>query len=343
MKLTVYRTDNTNPYENLAAEEMLTFACSEDEIILFLWQNAHTVVIGKNQNPWRECNVERIKEDGVYLARRMSGGGAVYHDLGNLNFTFIARDGLYDISRQTDVILLACRLMGIRAEKTGRNDLTIGDKKFSGHAYYSSSGYNYHHGTIMMNVSSDDMPKYLRVSEAKLKSKGVASVRSRVTNLMTEVSDEQLRKICGPEGKVSEKTRTRKAVRAMQDALIRAAEREYGCAASYEELPAAPDELKQKYASEEWRLGTRIPFSKHIEHRFDWGGVEIQLEMSGEYIKNCKLYSDSLETDLFSQIEDLLPGCKYDRSEILGLRLPQGMSATGYELLELIASSIDDE
>ena len=341
MKLTVIRTDCTNPYDNLAAEEYLTFHVEEDEMILFLWQNAHTVVIGKNQNPWRECNVEQIKANGVYLARRMSGGGAVYHDMGNLNFTFIARDGLYDISRQTDVILLACRLMGISAEKTGRNDLTADGKKFSGHAYYSSHGFNYHHGTIMMNVSGDDLPRYLNVSESKLQSKGVASVKSRVTNLMDQIPEDRLKKICGPAGKTSEKTRTKKAVREMQDALVRAAEREYGCSAVQAELPEIPQELKDKYASEEWRLGTRIPFSKVIEHRFDWGGVEIQLDMRGEYIDSCRLYSDSLETDLFPQIEELLPGCRYDASEILGLRLPQGASAAGYEILELIASSVE--
>ena len=341
MKLTVYRTDNTDPYVNLALEEHLTFSCGEDEVILFLWQNAHTVVIGKNQNPWRECCVERIKADGVYLARRMSGGGAVYHDMGNLNFTFIARDGLFDIVRQTDVILLACRLMGINAEKTGRNDLTVEGKKFSGHAYYSSNGYNYHHGTIMMNVSEEDMPKYLMVSEAKLKSKGVASVRSRVTNLMDQIPEDRLLEICGPEGGASEADRTGKAVKAMQEQLIRATEREYGCNAVFAELPEVPQELLGKYASEEWRYGTRIPFSKVIEHRFEWGGVEVQLEMRGEYICRCRLYSDALETELFGQIQELLPGCRYDAQEILGLRLAKGTSATGYELLELIASSVE--
>ena len=341
VKLTVYRTKNTDPYINLAMEEHLTFSCGEDEVMLFLWQNAHTLVIGRNQNPWRECNVEQIKADGARLARRMSGGGAVYHDMGNLNFTFIARDGIYDISRQTDIILLACRLMGISAEKTGRNDLTVDGKKFSGHAYYSSNGYNYHHGTIMMNVDGEDMPKYLRVSEAKLQSKGVASVRSRVTNLMEHIPADRLAEIYGTERLDAEELRTAKAIEAMQNALVRAAEREYGCAAVSGELPVVPAALHQKYASEEWRYGTRIPFSKVIEHRFEWGGVEIQLDMKGEYIRSCRLYSDSLETDLFGQIEELLEGCKYDSGEILGLRLPQGTSATGYEVLELIASSVE--
>ena len=207
--LKIIRTDNTDPYVNLATEEFLTMNAEEGVVTLFLWQNAHTVVIGRNQNPWRECDVEAIKRDGVYLARRMSGGGAVYHDLGNLNFTFIARDGLYDVSRQTGVILRACRLLGIDAEKTGRNDLTVDGRKFSGHAYYSSHSYNYHHGTIMMDVRGDDLTRYLNVPESKLKSKGVASVRSRVTNLREHV-DERLRGIlcraaggaCGAEGKI---------------------------------------------------------------------------------------------------------------------------------------------
>ena len=341
MKLTIYRTDNTNPYENLAVEETLTYSCDEDEVILYLWQNAHTVVIGRNQNPWRECNVERIKSDGVYLARRISGGGAVYHDMGNLNFTLIARDGLFDIGKQTDVILLACRLMGIDAEKNGRNDLTVDGRKFSGHAYFSSNGYNYHHGTIMMNVNGEDMPKYLRVSEAKLKSKGVASVRSRVTNLLEHIPEDRLKDICGTEDVSDEKEVTRLAIKVMQDALVRAAEKEYGCTAVTEELGEPLPELLEKYSSEKWRLGAKIPFGTVIEHRFEWGGVEIQLEMKGEYISRCRMYSDSLETDLFEQIEELLPGCKYDAEEILGLRLPQGTSATGYEILELIASSIE--
>ncbi len=328
MKLKIVKSEVTNPYYNLAAEEYLTFNAEENEVTLYLWQNAHTVVIGRNQNPWKECNVERIKADGVYLARRISGGGAVYHDMGNLNFTFIARDDLYDIARQTDIILLACRLLGINAEKTGRNDLTVEEKKFSGHAYFSSNGYNYHHGTVMMNVNPEDMPKYLNVSQSKLKSKGVDSVKSRVTNLcnyLPEMSNEDL-------------------ITTMQDAMVKAAAREYKCSDEEIiriEMPEIPEELIEKYTAEEWRLGTRIPFEKDIEHRFSWGGVEVQLAMRGEYIENCAIYSDALETETFSVLEQLLTGCKYDAGEILGLRIPHEISATAYEVLELIASSIE--
>lgn len=329
-RLRVISTGCTDPYVNLAAEEYLTMNAEDGVMTLFLWQNAHTVVIGRNQNPWRECDVEKIKRDGISLARRMSGGGAVYHDMGNLNFTFIAREGLFDISRQTDVILHACRLLGINASKTGRNDLTVTERKFSGHAYYSSGGYNYHHGTIMMDVCADDLSKYLNVSEAKLRSKGVASVRSRVTNLRDHL-DEPLRS-----------ADTKDLIAAMQDAMVKAAAREYGCEAEEEALPEIPKELLEKYASEEWRLGTKIPFTKIIDHRFEWGGVEIQLAMRGEYIESCKIYSDSLETEVFGTVEKLTEGCRYDAAEIHGLqdRLPEGTSATAYEILGLIAKSI---
>ena len=326
--LRVIRTDNTDPYINLATEEHLTMTAEEGVMTLFLWQNAHTVVIGRNQNPWRECDVEAIKRDGIYLARRMSGGGAVYHDMGNLNFTFAARDGLYDVSRQTEVILLACRLLGINAQKTGRNDLTAGGRKFSGHAYFSSNTYNYHHGTIMMDVKADDLTKYLNVPESKLKSKGVASVRSRVTNLRDHL-DGELASAGTPE-----------LIRAMQDAMIRAAEKEYGCTAVYEELPEVPRELKDRYASEEWRLGTKIPFEKELIHRFDWGEVQVQLSMKGEFIKDCRMYSDSLETEVFGVMEDRLRGCRYDAAAIRSMELPEGTSANARELLLYIADSV---
>ena len=329
MKLKIIRTDNTNPYENLALEEHLTMNVGEDEVLLYLWQNAHTVVIGRNQNPWRECDVEAVKRDKVYLARRMSGGGAVYHDMGNLNFTFIARDELFDIEKQTDVILLACRLLGINAEKTGRNDLTVEGRKFSGHAYFSTGGCNYHHGTIMMNVVPEDLSKYLNVPDSKLRSKGVESVRSRVTNLVDHIKEEKLKDKALPV-----------QIEAMKNSLVVAAEKIYGAEALSVDAPEVPKELIDKYTSEEWRLGSRIPFERDIIHRFEWGEVEVQLSMKGNYIKDVKIYSDSLETEVFSEVEKLLAGCKYDRAEIGSLRVPVGTSAIANEILRLVITSI---
>lgn len=329
MKLKIIRTDNTNPYENLALEEHLTMNVGEAEVLLYLWQNAHTVVIGRNQNPWRECDVEAVKRDKVYLARRMSGGGAVYHDMGNLNFTFIARDELFDIEKQTDVILLACRLLGINAEKTGRNDLTVEGRKFSGHAYFSTGGFNYHHGTIMMNVVPEDLSKYLNVPDSKLRSKGVESVRSRVTNLVDHIKDEKLKDKALPV-----------QIEAMKNSLVVAAEKIYGAEALSVDAPEVPKELIDKYTSEEWRLGSRIPFERDIIHRFEWGEVEVQLSMKGNYIKDVKIYSDSLETEVFSEVEKLLAGCKYDRAEIGSLRVPVGTSAIANEILRLVITSI---
>ena len=166
-KLKYILTDCTDPAKNLAVEEYLTFRADPDEVTMYLWQNANTVVIGRNQNPWKECRLEEMAEGGCTLARRVSGGGAVYHDLGNLNFTFIAQEGLYDVAKQTEVILRAVQILGIHAEKNGRNDLTIDGKKFSGHAYFKRGKYCYHHGTIMMDVNRDVLSRYLNVSTAK--------------------------------------------------------------------------------------------------------------------------------------------------------------------------------
>lgn len=338
MILNVVRTDGTNPYDNLAAEEYMTMNAKEDEVTLFLWQNAHTIVIGRNQNPWKECNVEKIKDDGARLSRRMSGGGAVYHDMGNLNFTFIARDDLYDIGKQTDTILMACRLLGINAVKTGRNDLVVNERKFSGHAYFSSNGYNYHHGTIMMDVDFGDMPKYLRPSAAKLKSKGVDSVRSRVTNLKDYLPD-----MAAPEGATDRQRENarRKMIKKMQDAMVEAFGRNYGVEPVEIAFPEIPQELKDKYASEEWRYGTRIPFEKEIEHRFEWGEVDIQLSMKGGIIKACKIYSDALEFGIFEQLEQQLSDTAYDARAIMALALEPQFGPRSREVLKLISSSLE--
>ena len=131
-KLYWIETENTEPYLNLAMEEHLTLHGPKEACLLFLWQNRHTVVIGSNQNPWLECRTSLLEADGGRLARRLSGGGAVYHDMGNLNFTFLVRSEDYDLHRQLSVITTACRQLGIPAECSGRNDILADGRKFSG-------------------------------------------------------------------------------------------------------------------------------------------------------------------------------------------------------------------
>ena len=174
---------NYDPWFNLSVEEYLAEKINPNQVLLYLWQNKDTVVIGRNQNPWKECNIDKIKADGVYLARRSSGGGAVYHDLGNLNFTFITGKKLYDREKQLEVILRAVNSFGLHAYFSGRNDILLEEKKFSGNAYCFGDSFSYHHGTILINSNMSRLSHYLNPSKHKISSKGIDSVKSRVVNL----------------------------------------------------------------------------------------------------------------------------------------------------------------
>ena len=149
-RISVIDADGTDPYRNIALEECLLHDVRPGQCILYLWQNQRTVVLGRNQNALDECDVTALERDGGHLARRLSGGGAVYHDLGNLNFTFLVPTADYDQRAQTETILGAVRAMGVDAMRTGRNDLVVDGRKFSGHAYYHTGDKSYHHGTLMV-------------------------------------------------------------------------------------------------------------------------------------------------------------------------------------------------
>lgn len=180
-------SDSYDPWFNLAVEECIFRQMPATQRVLFLWRNADTVVIGRAQNPWKECNTRRMEEDNVRLARRSSGGGAVFHDLGNTCFTFMAGKPEYDKTISTAIVLNALNALGVDAEASGRNDLVVktpdGDRKVSGSAYRETKDRGFHHGTLLLNADLSRLANYLNPDKKKLAAKGITSVRSRVANL----------------------------------------------------------------------------------------------------------------------------------------------------------------
>jgi len=280
-----------DPHKNLALESALMDAIKPGDMCLYLWQNRHTVVIGRNQNAWKECRCELLQAEGGTLARRSSGGGAVYHDLGNLNFTFAASPERYDLNRQLGMILDALAIAGIRAEFTGRNDITIDGRKFSGNAFKHTQNCSMQHGTLMVNVDMERLSRYLRPSEAKLKAKGVDSVRSRVCSL-TEFAPDLT--IAGLKG--------------MLETVFRATMG--GCDI------IRPDDLDISgiyplYSSWEWNYGETPKFDVSMEKRFPWGGVELMLTLKGGRVETVTAYTDSMDENLSEKIKTALTGAEY--------------------------------
>lgn len=296
MKLLLLETSSTDPYRNLALEEHLLSCVREDEALLYLWQNDHTVVIGQNQNALREVNLARLRMDGGHLARRLSGGGAVYHDLGNLNFTFILPKVAYDLTRQTRVILEAARLLGAPAEASGRNDILAGGRKFSGNAYYRRGETWYHHGTLLVDSDLDALGRYLNVSPEKLAARGVASVRSRVCNLRE----------CAPGA----------TVEAARRAMAVAFSTVYGERVElFDQNRIRNDdavEIERRISSEKYLIGENCPFLFSLQRRFAWGGLELALNVRAGCVAECRAYSDAMEESEIAALPGRLTGCAVD-------------------------------
>lgn len=304
-KLSIIRSEEYNPWYNLALEEYLFNNLKENEIILYLWQNDHTVVIGRNQNAWQECRSSLLEdEDGGFLARRLSGGGAVYHDLGNLNFTFILKKDNYDVEKQLSVILKAVKNLGIDAEFTGRNDITVSDKKISGNAFYHSHNNSYHHGTILYDTDVESLVKYLQVSEDKIKSKGIESVRSRVINLKNIKENLELEAI---------KREIEEVFISLYDEGNYLIDKKSVKASNLSNL----NDLYKKYSSWEWRYGKSPDFDIYLKKRFDWGGVELGISSKNGQIEAFEIFTDAVETDLFLKINDLLKGERVNKEIII--------------------------
>ncbi|XTZ64117.1 lipoate--protein ligase A [Aeromonas salmonicida subsp. pectinolytica] len=303
-------SDSHDPLFNLAVEECIFRQMDPNQRVLFLWRNANTVVIGRAQNPWKECNTRRMEEDGVTLARRSSGGGAVFHDLGNSCFTFMAGKPGYDKSISTAIVLDALKLLGVSAFASGRNDLLVatqdGDRKVSGSAYRETHDRGFHHGTLLLDADLSRLANYLNPDPKKLAAKGISSVRSRVANLCELLPGIEHQQV--------------------SHALIEAFFAHYGARVSPEhisptqlpDLPGFADTFARQ-RSWEWNFGHAPAFTHQLDERFDWGGVELHFDVEKGVIGRAQIFSDSLDPAPLDALAQRLVGVAYRSDAIAAL------------------------
>jgi lipoate-protein ligase A len=291
MKFLMLKT--TDPHYNLAVEEYL-FLHSETDVFM-LWQNDRTVVIGKNQNAYAEFDVDYAKEQGIRIARRITGGGAVYHDMGNLNYTYISTkkgQGEIDFATFCAPIIDFLRSLGVEATLSGRNDLLVGDKKISGNAQHSANGRVLHHGTLLYDSDMSVLSSVLRADPEKLKTKAIRSVSSRVMNL---------KEVLPLGGGIAE----------LADRIMSEIIQNQG--GELAEVPenAEIEALAKRNASEEWLFPKRAYLSEYSltkKRRYPFGSVEITLQMSGDRIENAYISGDFFGNEPVSEIEALIKG-----------------------------------
>lgn len=283
----LYISKETDIFFNLAFENYL-INCSTDDI-LYLWQNSPSVIIGRFQNPYEECNLENIEKDHVNLVRRSSGGGAVYHDFGNECFTIIKNKDQFEIKDNFEKIVKALESLNIKASLTGRNDIVVDDKKVSGSAYEITKTRGCHHGTMLLNSNLQIFERYLNPSKRKLESHAVKSVRSRVTNL--SITREQF-----------------------EQAMIHAFDEKQEPIFTTKELLKTNDYLVKEYEhlkSKEWVFGSTPKFTEKITKIINNEEFTICLLVKDGIIKKVDVYTDSLDTHLPEIIKKEYLGVKF--------------------------------
>lgn len=295
----IYSAPTGDGWLNLARDGYFLENNKKGDVILYFYVNKNAVIIGRNQNAWKECSIANMDADGVQLVRRHSGGGAVFHDNGNLNFSFITDEKHYDLNRQMQVILNAVSKLGLKAELSGRNDITVDGKKFSGNAFSLAKGNRSHHGTILVNADLTKLSNYLCVSKEKMRSKGIDSVRARVCN------------ICELSSGLT--------VEAMRRLVIESFIEEYGAASEYVfdgTALAEVEERRERLASWEWRFGKTPQFDFETDKRFSFGDTQVYFNLRDGVIRETKVYSDCLDTELTTEIENALTGVHFRKEEI---------------------------
>ncbi|WP_142413673.1 lipoate--protein ligase [Hathewaya massiliensis] len=281
---------NTNSYFNHAAEQYVLENFNDE--CFMLWRNEPCILIGKNQNALAEINMDYIKEKNITVVRRLTGGGAVFNDLGNINFTFIAKnteDVSSNFRKFTNPLLKALQALGVNAEFSGRNDLVIEGKKFSGNAQYYHKDKVLHHGTLLFSSSMTDLSKALKVNPLKLKDKGVKSVSSRVTN-------------------ISEHLREPMTVLEFKNYVIDFVMKIYGEKNLYEfnneDLKVIAKIVEERFSNWDWNFGHSPKYTYSKQKRFKGGTLEISFDVRQGYITKLKFYGDFFFTKDIKELEE---------------------------------------
>lgn len=294
----------TDPRINLAIEEYALKNLNINETYLLFYINGPSIIIGKNQNTIEEIDTEYVEANGIHVVRRLSGGGAVYHDLGNLNFSFITKDdgeSFHNFRKFTQPVVEALQKLGVNAELSGRNDLVCEGRKISGNAQFSTKGRMFSHGTLLFDSEIDSVVSALKVKKDKIESKGIKSVRSRVAN-------------------ISEFLSKKMAVEEFRTLLLQSI---FGDAVEIPEYKLTDEDWvkihqisKERYQNWDWNYGRSPKFNLQHAHRFSVGQIDVRLEVEKGEIENCKIYGDFFGVGDVSEIEQRLKGIRYEKDSI---------------------------
>ncbi|WP_286231222.1 lipoate--protein ligase [Neobacillus mesonae] len=294
----------TDPRINLAIEEYALKNLDINETYFLFYINEPSIIIGKNQNTIEEINTDYVEKNGIHVVRRLSGGGAVYHDLGNLNFSFITKDdgeSFHNFRKFTEPVIAALQKLGVNAELSGRNDIEVEGRKISGNAQFSTRGRMFTHGTLLLNSEMENVASALKVKKEKIESKGIKSVRSRVANisefLSEKISIEEFRSF-------------------LLKNIFEGQEEIPEYVLTEEDWRNIHELSKERYQNWDWNYGKSPKFNYQHSHRFPAGTIDVRLDVNKGFIENCKIYGDFFGVGEVSEIEERLMGIRYEKGDI---------------------------